>query len=82
MEEKPFLPTMFALWAQRSIDVERAIYGHLPNIAELLWTVTPGDWYAIKNLVDRIERSLGIQRVKTMPLLQGILQMYHLKYTP
>ncbi|MBA3468869.1 MAG: hypothetical protein H0T53_04405 [Herpetosiphonaceae bacterium] len=82
MEQTQFLPILLALWAQRGIAVHPPVFGHLEEITDTLWTVILGDWYAIKSLEDRLERSMGMERQITMPLLQGVLQEYHLEYIP
>lgn len=82
MEQTQFMSTLLTLWAQRGIAVERSVYSHLRAITDLLWTMTAGDWYAINSLEDRLERTMGMTRIITIPLIQGVLHEYHLAYTP
>jgi hypothetical protein len=82
MEQDQFLPSLLTLWAKRGIEVDRPVFGHLEAIKDLLWTVILGDWYAIKSLEDRLERSMRMERKITLPLLLGVLQEYHLEYIP
>ena len=82
MEQTEFKPTLFTLLAQRGIEIDPNLFGRLKEITDLLWTKIEGDWYAIDSLVVRLERVMGMERIITMPLLQGVLHDYHLEYNP